>query len=493
MTMAESFDVVVVGARCAGSPLGAMLARAGLRVAVVEQARFPRDTLSTHCLQAGALASLDRLGVTDQVRATGAPYLRYFDLRQDEFEARVEIPQRPGDVGGIASVRRLLLDPILAEAAERAGAHVRMETRVTGLLEDRGRVAGVRVTRNRSERTLAARLVVGADGRNSTIARLVRARRYNVVPNERFAYWTFFEGAQWSRESFVFHRWSDRLVFGGYADSGLFQVIVVPQLSELPGFREDLEGSFIEHARSCQPMDSALVGARRVEKFFGLLRWEGFFREVCGPGWVLVGDAGHFKDPTPAAGIQDALRQAETLAPVIAAGIGEDPPQLDKAVSQWGRWRDRDAAEHYWLACDMGAAGATPAVLPELMRRLLEDGRIGQFLDLLTHRSKPSQVLTPPRVLGATGRLLARTGTDRRALMRELGSLIINDARRRRRNERPAYDPPDAKTDAEPADSQLTKFDGKEEPWSLASPASKGSTSRSQKGRSNRRSRSSLR
>ena len=88
MTRAESYDVVVVGARCAGSPLAALLARDGLRVAVVEQATFPRDTLSTHCLHAEALAFLDRLGLTKEVRATGAPYHRYFHLRQDELEAR---------------------------------------------------------------------------------------------------------------------------------------------------------------------------------------------------------------------------------------------------------------------------------------------------------------------------------------------------------------------------------------------------------------------
>jgi flavin-dependent dehydrogenase len=441
MAVAESLDVIVVGARCAGSPLAAMLARAGLRAAVLEQASFPRDTLSTHCLQAGALASLDRLGVTERVRATGAPYLRYFDLRQDDLEARVEIPQRPGDVGGIASVRRLLLDPILAETAAQAGADVRMETRVTELVEDRGRVAGVRVIRNGSESTLKARLIVGADGRSSTVARLAGARKYNVTLNERFAYWAFFEGADGPRESFLFHRWADRLVFGGYADSGLFQVIVVPQLSELPRFRMDLEGSFMQYARSCRPMDAALRNARRVGKFFGLLRWEGFFREACGPGWVLIGDAGHFKDPTPAGGIQDALRQAETLAPVITGATGGSSANLDKAILQWGRWRDRDAAEHYWLACDMGAAGTVPAVLPEIMRRLLEQGRIGLFLDLLTHRSKPSQVLTPPRLLRASGRLLVRPGIDRRGLARQVGSLVATDARRRRLNRRPVYAP----------------------------------------------------
>jgi 2-polyprenyl-6-methoxyphenol hydroxylase-like FAD-dependent oxidoreductase len=449
MTVAESFDVIVAGARCAGSPLAALLARAGLRVAVVEQATFPRDTLSTHCLHADALAFLDRLGVTQQVRATGAPYLRYYDLRQDDLEIRAEIPQRPGDVGGIASVRRMLLDPILADAAADSGADIRMGTKVTDLLEDRGRVTGVKVIRNGSDNTLRARLVVGADGRSSTVARLVGARKYNVAPNERFAYWAFFEDAQWPWDStFVFHRWAERIVFGGRADSGLLQVIVIPQLSELPRFREDLERSFMDYSRSCRPMDLALAGTRRVGKLFGMLRWEGFLREAAGPGWALVGDAGHFKDPTPAGGIQDAFRQVEALAAAITAETGGSPEALDRAVSAWSRWRDRDAAEYYWLACDMGAAGTTPAVLPELMRRLLAQGKIDLFLDLLTHRAKPSQVLTPLRLLGATGRLLARRGCDRRARLREIGSLIAADAHRKRLNRRPMYAPNGTTTDA---------------------------------------------
>jgi 2-polyprenyl-6-methoxyphenol hydroxylase-like FAD-dependent oxidoreductase len=442
MAAGESFDVVVVGARCAGSPLAALLARGGLRVAVVEQATFPRDTLSTHCLHAGALAFLERLGVTDEIRATGAPYLRYYDLRQDDIECRVEIPQLPGDVGGIASVRRMLLDPILADAAAESGAEVRMATKVTGLLEEHGRVAGVRVTSNGSQSEIRARLVVGADGRNSTVASLVRARKYNLEPNERFAYWAFFEDADWPWDStFVFHRWADRVVFGGPADSGLVQVIILPQLSELPHFRENLERSFMEYAHSCRPMHTALDGARRAGKLFGMLRWEGFFREASGPGWVLAGDAGHFKDPTPAGGIQDAFRQVEALAPVLIEKIGEGPGNLDRALTKWGRWRDRDAAEYYWLACDMGAAGAVPAVLPELTRRLLARGKIDHFLDLMTHRSRPSKVLTPPRLLGATGRLLARPACDRRALIKRVGSLVATDARRKLRSRRPLYAP----------------------------------------------------
>jgi 2-polyprenyl-6-methoxyphenol hydroxylase-like FAD-dependent oxidoreductase len=464
LTGTDSYDVIVVGARCAGSPLAALLAREGLRVGAVEQATFPRDTLSTHCLHASALSFLDRLGLTEQVQATGAPYLRYFDLRQDDLQARVEIPQRPGDVGGIASIRRLMLDPILARTAAESGAEIHMATKVTAVLEDRGRVVGVRASREGSERVMKAKLVVGADGRNSTVASLVGARKYNLVPNERFAYWAFFEGVSWPWEStFVFHRWADRVVLAGQADSGLGQVIVVPQLNELPRFRADLEGSFMEYARSCESVNVALASANRVGKFFGMLRWEGFLRQACGPGWVLVGDAGHFKDPTPAGGIQDAFRQVEALAPVIRAGIDDSPAGLDRALAKWSRWRDRDASEHYWLACDMGAAGEVPAVLPELMSRLLRQGKVDLFLDLMTHRTKPSQVLTPPRLLGATGRLLARSGCDRRAVLRQVGSLIATDARRRRLNRRPEYAPGGRNTHA-----GATEVDERSEPASGA-------------------------
>lgn len=120
------FDVIVVGARCAGSPLAALLAQRGVRVAVVEQATFPRDTLSTHSFQAQALAFLERLGVMEQIRATGAPLVGHFDVRQEALQYVTPIPQLPGDVGGSASVRRTLLDPILVQAAEEAGAEVRM-------------------------------------------------------------------------------------------------------------------------------------------------------------------------------------------------------------------------------------------------------------------------------------------------------------------------------------------------------------------------------
>lgn len=300
MTLApESFDVIVVGARCAGSPLAALLAREGVKVALLERATFPRDTLSTHWFQADAWAFLDSLGVSDELRATGAPFIRQADARFEDFHWSGDLPQRPEDVGGfVTSIRRFVLDPVLARAAAEAGADLRMGTKVTGLIEDGGRVIGVRASSDEKETDLHAPLVVGADGRNSTIAGLCGARKYNVTPNERINYWTFFEGADVGQEpTIVLHRWADRLFVASPTDSGLYQVGMAPELAERDRFRSDLEGSFMEYARSCEPVARALAGARRVGKFLGSVRWNGFFRQASGPGLGAGRRCGPFQGP----------------------------------------------------------------------------------------------------------------------------------------------------------------------------------------------------
>jgi 2-polyprenyl-6-methoxyphenol hydroxylase-like FAD-dependent oxidoreductase len=447
--MNETFDVIVVGARCAGSPLATLLARQGLDVAVLERAAFPRDTLSSHVFQAPGINLLERLGVLERVQDTGARCIRRVDFRQNDFATRTPFPMRPGDAGGYMSVRRFLLDPILADAAAEAGAEVLMATNVTGLVSRGGRVRGVRATVGGVQRELSARVVVGADGRNSTVAKLVGARKYHVVPSSRFLYWGFFDAVDPDDEpEIVFHHWDGRAVIACPADSGLYQVILVPDSRFLPEFRADLERAFIEHARACPPVAERLDGATRVGKLFGILRFESFFRESAGHGWALVGDAGQFKDPTPGQGMTDAFRQAAALAPVITDAIGGSDAELDDALEGWARWRDRDAFEHHWLACDLGAGGAMPAVLSEIMRRKEREGRFGQFIDILEHRAMPSRVVTRPRVLSTTARMLARQGCDRRALLGQVGNLVVTDARRRALRHRPVFVDPAAHADA---------------------------------------------
>jgi 2-polyprenyl-6-methoxyphenol hydroxylase-like FAD-dependent oxidoreductase len=431
--LSEQADVVVVGARCAGSPLAALLASSGARVVVLDRATFPRETLSSHLFEVDALEFLHRLGAFDGLRETGAPLVELTDTRVEDLYLRMALPQLEGDVGGMMSVRRALLDPILAELAARAGADVRMGAQVSGVLEDRGRVTGVRYSCEGSEHELRARLVVGADGRHSTLARLVGARRYNVTPNQRLLFWAYFEGVDAGQPTFLSHRWGERFVLGIPSDSGLYQVLLWPELHERERFQRDRDAAFLEHARTCEPLADTLAGARQVGPAIGVFRWEGHFREACGPGWVLCGDAGHFKSPAPGRGIGDAFLQAERLAQAIGAALGGGEEGLDRAMRDWGRWREHEFAEHYWLAYDLEEAGAAPPVLVEFLRRLQQRGRAGEFFDTLNHRARPSQVLTPLRMLGASTRL-ARRGRAR--ALAQVGSLGARDARRRWMNRR---------------------------------------------------------
>ncbi len=433
-----TFDVVVVGARCAGSPLATLLAREGITVALIEQASFPSATLSSHIFEADGLAVLNRLGVIDRLQAAGAPMVNRVDFRVEDVHTVVPWPRESGDVGGLASVRRRVLDTVLADAAEQAGASVCMSTKAVGLLKDEGRVSGLRVADPTGEFELRARLVVGADGRSSTVARLAGARKYNVTANQRALYWAYFEAADMGSEpTFVSHRWGDRFLLGIPIDGGLYQVLVWPEFSERARLRADLEGTFMEQARSCEPIAKAIAGARRVDKIVGAVRWECYFRDAAGPGWVLAGDAGHFKDPAPGRGISDALHQAEALSAAIAVGLAGSDERLDEAMTRWGRWRDDEFAEHYWLASDLGAAGELPAVLPEVFRALHAKGRADVFFNLINHRAKPSKVLTPRRILGATLRALYRHRRPR--VLAEVATLGAQDRRRRKLNRHPEY------------------------------------------------------
>ncbi|MGI8805626.1 MAG: NAD(P)/FAD-dependent oxidoreductase [Thermoleophilaceae bacterium] len=299
--MVEQFDVIIVGGRCAGSPLAILLARAGLRVCVVDRARFPSDTASTHGIQPSGVQILDRLGVLEPLLKATPPIERGTIAFDD---ARVELSDFTELVGApMLSARRVTLDAVLLERAAGAGAEVRTQTAVTGLVEDRGRVAGVKT----ESRELRAPLVVGADGVRSAVARLVGAAKYHQTPAGRLFTWAYFEGA----EADDAHLWlgsiGDHRFLAFPTDAGLFMAAVVPSIDRRDDVLGDRGAVYAAELAHWPELEAAVAGARRVGPI-RLMSRDGFFRQSAGPGWVLVGDAGHFKDPTPGQGISDALR-----------------------------------------------------------------------------------------------------------------------------------------------------------------------------------------
>ena len=411
--MAERFDVVVVGARCAGAALATLLARAGLRVCVVDRARFPSDTPSTHAIQPTGVRVLDRLGVLEPLLERTRPIDRT-TVAFNEVQVEVTGVSRVGGAP-IVSARRVLLDQLLVEAAAGAGAEVRTGTAVTGLVEDAGRVAGVR-TRSGA---LRAQLVVGADGVRSTVARLVGARETHRTESRRTFLWTYFAGAETDDGRLWIGAKGDCGFLATPCEDGLFMVAVVP--TGRAG-REDHAGGLARWPE----LAATVAGAEQVDSVHVMTRLDGYFRASAGPGWVLVGDAGHFKDPVPGQGISDALRQAVTLAGAIERGG-------DAALYEWWRWRDRDAWAMYWLAHDMGAPGEPPLLVQEIQRRLAADPeRLEDLLRILNHDIPPSRLFTPSLVLPALAAALRRRRGRRGVVLREAAVLAANEVCRRR-------------------------------------------------------------
>jgi len=435
----DRFDVAIVGARCAGSPLATLLRRAGLSVCVVDQAEFPSDTLSTHMFQLSGIEILQRLGVLDAVLAEGAPPITDCYMKFEDVNLSGSPRLRPTDPPvPMLCVRRIALDVHLVEAARRSGVEMRLHHRVTGLIEKHGRVAGVRV-RDRGGRpsTIEADLVVGADGRLSTIARLTGARRYHVTSSERLSSWAYFRNVPRQPVARVYyHRLGDDFVVAAPADNDLFVAISCPSLEHAGEHRADPEGAFYRAVNGCEPVAELLAGAERITKFRGLTRFEGFFREATGPGWVLAGDSGHFKDPTPGQGISDALRQVERLAGAIARGIGS-APRLDAELRRWWHWRDTDAIQHYWFAADIGRRGPISPVLLEILRGIAADEELRKdFLDIFIHRMRPRQLFGLSALASATARMLL-DARKRRGTLSEASRLVRVELDRRAQTLRP--------------------------------------------------------
>ncbi|HEX4304683.1 MAG TPA: NAD(P)/FAD-dependent oxidoreductase, partial [Solirubrobacterales bacterium] len=386
--MTDSFDVIVVGARCAGASLATMLARAGLRVCLLDKDRFPSDTLSTHGIQPAGVQVLRRLGVLDSLLEL-APPIRRLRMAFDDAATTTDLEAVVG--GPALSVRRLALDEILVAAAAEAGAEVRTGTAVTGLLRDGDRVGGVTTAAG----PVRARLVVGADGARSSVARFVGAPERHRTANGRVFMWGYYAADPTGGEMWI-GKLGDHTYLAMPTDGGLTAVAVCPSIERREEVRADRAAVYEAGLRGWPELHAGVEGAEREGPLRTMANLSGFFRPSAGPGWVLVGDAGHFKDPTAGQGIADALRQSEALAATIARAFDRGPGALDKALRGWWRRRDADAWEMYWFAHDMGAAGPTPPWRREAQRRIDADPRAtAAMVRVLNHELRPSQLFTP--------------------------------------------------------------------------------------------------
>jgi flavin-dependent dehydrogenase len=331
----SSYDAVIVGARCAGASTALLLARQGARVLAVDRSPYGSDTLSTLALMRVGVLQLHRWGLLDAVRSAGTPTIRTTSFRYGDDQIDVPIKPRDG-IDGLYAPRRTVLDPILATAAAEAGADVVHGPRLLDVVRTSdGRVSGV-VLQDREgvTRRIAAGVVIGADGQQSTVARLVGATPYQTGTHATGVVYGFWRGLPLEG-----YHW----YYGPGSGIGAIQTnddltclfIAVPASRFMKEIRDDLAAGYQRVMIETAPdLASQLRHAPQEGRLRGFAGQPGYFRQSWGPGWALVGDAGYFKDPFTAHGISDALRDAEFLARAVTAGT-------DAAFGEYQATRDQ--------------------------------------------------------------------------------------------------------------------------------------------------------
>ena len=314
------FDVVVVGARCAGAATAMLLARSGHRVLLVDRGRYGTDTISTHALMRAGVLQLHRWDVLPAVIAAGTPAVRQATFFYGDEPVTVPIAPRDG-IDALYAPRRYVIDRLLVDAASAAGADVVYGLRLKGLQgSEGGRVTGVVLEdEDGGIHRVDARVVVGADGMQSTVARLVSAPTYRVGQHATATIYGYWSGLDVDGYGWYF---LPGVSAGAIpTNSGQVCVSISVPAREFPRlFAHQADKAYRDLLTQVAPDIAAQIDFTGETDLHGFPGRVGFFRQSYGPGWALVGDAGYFKDPLTAHGITDALRDAELLARAIDAG-----------------------------------------------------------------------------------------------------------------------------------------------------------------------------
>jgi 2-polyprenyl-6-methoxyphenol hydroxylase-like FAD-dependent oxidoreductase len=356
------YDVIVVGARCAGSPTAMLLAKQGYKVLVVDRTTFPSDTVSTHIVHPQGVAALRRWELLDPVTASGCPPIETYSFDFGAFT----LAGNPGTADSPVAYcpRRTVLDTILVQGAAAAGAEVREGFGVDELLIEDDRVVGIRGHGpNGVEVRERARVVVGADGLRSFVARSVGAEQYNERPPQLCGYYSY---------------WSDLPVNGcfevhigettGFAaaptNDGLTMVVGGWPYAELDARKSDIEANYLAMFDAVPAFAERVRGAVMQTRPVGTAV-PNFFRKPYGAGWVLVGDAGYNRDFITAQGISDAFRDAELVATALHESF-TGVRSFDDAMRTYQTTRDEQVLAMYEFTVMLASMEPPPPEMLEL-------------------------------------------------------------------------------------------------------------------------------
>ncbi len=354
--MASDYDVVVVGASIAGCTVATLLGRAGARVALVEQRPDPaaHKVVCTHFIQPSATPTIQRLGLAERIEAAGgirngiAAWSPYGWIRPRLADDHPH-PRYGYDI------RREKLDPMLRSLATHTpGVDLMLGQTVTAVADPRGRPTGVRVSdRERQGRDITARVVVGADGRDSAVARMtgVRAR---VKRHERFCYFAYYRDLPLvTGDDTLFWFLDPDVAYAFPQDDGITLMAIFQTKDRMSWFRRDLEANF-ERSFDGLPDAPDVRRAERISKVLGRRELPNTSRPAARPGLAFVGDAAMAADPLWGVGCGFAFQSGEWLAQELSQALGDATPDtaIDDALERYRKRHRRELLGQFLVTSD---------------------------------------------------------------------------------------------------------------------------------------------
>ncbi|MGH2568712.1 MAG: NAD(P)/FAD-dependent oxidoreductase [Bacteroidota bacterium] len=370
-SMHQDYDVIVVGARIGGSIVATLLGQKGHRVLVVDRARFPSDTLSTHFFRYPTFNALERLGVLDEVNALAPKLVDNFNYVDGHvFTEPVESPEGPSHY---LCVRRVTLDDLLVQRMRREQTvSIREGVRVDDLLFEDGSVIGVQWLEDGKRLSATSRIVVGADGIYSLVAKKVQPAVEKFEPVRRAMYYAYYAGFESQPgPAAEFHYRGNRLVYVFPTDGGLTLLAASVPIEEFSEFRRDPEARLKAELESMPELAVRFRRAEQIGPVKGAGNIPGYQRMPFGAGWALAGDSEQIMDPWSGQGIDQASAHATMLAEALDRWLTQKV-SWDETMHEYNRRRHEFSDKTFERTCTF-ARDFRPMTEAALRKRGLHD------------------------------------------------------------------------------------------------------------------------
>ena len=429
----EEADVVIVGARVAGSPAATELARRGRKVIVLDAGTFPSDTLSTHVIFPSCVAELNALGALEPLLATGSPTEPHVLMNHGGVDVSWHYTPVDGFNYGMCP-RRTTLDNILVETARKAGADVREATKFTGVEWKGGRVSAVTWSdRKGNTGTIDTKLLIGADGRRSTVAEAVGAAKpYRRDENGRGLVFMYVDDPYPadSIERKTLYQWRVGDTLGMYfptCDNGGL-ILFMPPREQVAAFDQGLV-HWNERLDQYPLLKKRIAGGAPRTKLRKAADPFSYFRRSSGPGWALVGDAGHFKDPVIAQGVRDAIYYGRRLG-MAASGALDNPTWLDNQLYEWELQRDRDCIISYHFALRLSRTHPVSPVELEMFKNIQPNfTKSRQLGDTFARTQSAESLLSYPHLIHWTAKAFVNPAYPKSLVAKDVVDELVTKAR----------------------------------------------------------------